>query len=183
MASDINNVLIIVHGFLYINYRNCMLLGYSLSLTLTGESGHWGLINSQWSMSVQSWSMTPSSLHQTHQPEASVLLLMTGEMLPTDCLLTQSVWSFSPPINSHTQHFPPTAPQHWNHQVNHWVLWYYVLSTTFVPGPGPNQITIVSTVTPVRLVRVLGRSRISSIEHRMIEYSISMVGKRQGGIH
>ena len=32
-----------------------------------------------------------------------------------------------------------------------------VLHTTFVPGPGPNQITTVFSVTLVRLVRVLGR--------------------------
>ena len=52
---------------------------------------------------------------------------------------------------------PPIGrTQHWNNQVNNWVLWYYV-HTTFVSGLGPNQITIVFSVTAVRLVRVLGR--------------------------
>ena len=41
MAVDINNCFYcIVHGFLCMNCRNCMLLGYLLLLTLTGESGH-----------------------------------------------------------------------------------------------------------------------------------------------
>ena len=171
-----------MHGFLYINCRNCMLLGYLMLLTFTGQSGHWGSINTQWSMSVQSWSTTPSSPHQTHQPEACISVDGWGGASYW-LLITQPVWSSSFPINSYVQHFPLTAPQHWNHQVNNWVLWYNVLPTTFVAGLGPNQITIVFPVTLVRLVRVLGRFRISSIEHRMIEYSISMVGKRQGEIH
>ena len=109
-------MLIIMHGILYINCRNCMLLGYLLLLTLTGESGHWGLINSQWSMSVQSWSVVPSSPHQIHQPEACISVdgWWDASLL---IAYTQSVRSFSLSINGYTQHSPSAASQHWNNQV------------------------------------------------------------------
>ena len=80
-------MLIIINcAWIFVNkLQELYALGYLMLLTITGGSGHWGLINSQWSMSVQSWSTTPSSLHQAHQSEVSIFLLMAGEMLPTDC--------------------------------------------------------------------------------------------------
>ena len=67
-------------------------------------------------MSVQSWSVIPSSPRQIHQPEACISVdgWRDASLL---IAYTQSVRSFSLSINSYTQHSPSAASQHWNNQV------------------------------------------------------------------